>query len=137
RHRPGARRIQQLPRPVERRRPSGQRSPRSREERRLTASEITTVAAEPARPAGDRKIAGALLRYRVLAWVTGLWLLLLTAEMIAQYGFGVDTPSWIALVHGWAYFIYLILTADLAVKVRWPIKRTIGTLLAGTIPLLS
>ncbi|MFD4405307.1 DUF3817 domain-containing protein [Nocardia sp. NPDC058499] len=103
----------------------------------MTASEKTTVAAEPARPAGDRKIAGALLRYRVLAWVTGLWLLLLTAEMIAQYGFGVDTPSWIALVHGWAYFIYLILTADLAVKVRWPIKRTIGTLLAGTIPLLS
>ncbi|NUS94013.1 MAG: DUF3817 domain-containing protein, partial [Nocardia sp.] len=26
-------------------------------------------------------MAGALLRYRVLAWVTGLWLLFLTAEM--------------------------------------------------------
>ncbi|MFI5715620.1 DUF3817 domain-containing protein [Nocardia sp. NPDC051750] len=104
----------------------------------MTASEKTTTP-EPvaARPAGDRKIAGALLRYRVLAWTTGLWLLLLTAEMIAQYGFGVETPSWIAMVHGWAYFIYLILTADLAVKVRWPIKRTVGTLLAGTIPLLS
>lgn len=104
----------------------------------MTASEKTTVGeSASARPAGDRKIAGALLRYRALAWITGLWLLLLTAEMIAQYGFGVDTPRWIAMVHGWAYFIYLILTADLAVKVRWPIKRTIGTLLAGTIPLLS
>lgn len=105
----------------------------------MTASENATTAPEAgaAAPVGDRRIAGALLRYRVLAWVTGLWLLFLTAEMIAKYGFGVDTPSWIAVVHGWAYFIYLILTADLAVKVRWPIKRTVGTLLAGTIPLLS
>ncbi|WP_280450481.1 DUF3817 domain-containing protein, partial [Nocardia cyriacigeorgica] len=38
---------------------------------------------------------------------------------------------------GWVYFIYLIFTADLAVKVRWPSGRTVGTLLAGTIPLLS
>lgn len=103
----------------------------------MTASENATTASEAAAPTADRRIAGALLRYRVLAWVTGLWLLFLTAEMIAKYGFGVDTPSWIAVVHGWAYFIYLILTADLAVKVRWPLKRTVGTLLAGTIPLLS
>lgn len=105
----------------------------------MTAGDETTTTTEarPGPPTGDRRIAGALLRYRVLAWVTGLWLLFLTAEMIAKYGFGVDTPSWIAVVHGWAYFIYLVLTADLAVKVRWPLKRTVGTLLAGTIPLLS
>ncbi|MFC4377798.1 DUF3817 domain-containing protein [Nocardia halotolerans] len=83
------------------------------------------------------KIASALLRYRALAWFTGLWLLLLTVEMVAKYGFGADTPSWIAVVHGWVYFAYLLVTADLAVKVRWPIGRTVGTLLAGTIPLLS
>ncbi|WP_336087924.1 DUF3817 domain-containing protein [Nocardia sp. SSK8] len=88
-------------------------------------------------PAGAAKIASALLRYRVLAWVTGLWLLLLTFEMVAKYGFGVDTPSWIAVVHGWVYFAYLLVTADLAVKVRWPIGRTVGTLIAGTIPFLS
>ncbi|GAB2683715.1 DUF3817 domain-containing protein [Nocardia thraciensis] len=89
------------------------------------------TAADPA------KVKPALVRYRALAWITGLWLLLLTAEMIAKYGFDVDTPSWIAVVHGWVYFIYLIITADLAIKVRWPIGRTIGTLLAGTIPFLS
>ncbi|QIS07225.1 DUF3817 domain-containing protein [Nocardia brasiliensis] len=83
------------------------------------------------------KIRAALLRYRTLAWVTGLWLLLLTGEMIAKYGFDVHTPSWIAVVHGWVYFVYLLVTADLAVKVRWPVLRTVGTLLAGTIPLLS
>nr|WP_040833904.1 DUF3817 domain-containing protein [Nocardia brevicatena] len=104
----------------------------------MTSENTTEATTAPARPAGDtRRIAGALLRYRVLAWTTGIWLLLLTGEMVARYGFGVDTPSWIAIVHGWVYFVYLILTADLAVKVRWPIGRTIGTLIAGTIPFLS
>ncbi len=119
-----------------------------------TAGETTTV--EPAQPATSpaesasavvpapskptinvAKVRPAFLRYRVLAWATGTWLLLLCAEMIAKYGFGVHTPNWIAVVHGWVYFVYLIVTADLAVKIRWPIGRTIGTLLAGTIPLLS
>ncbi|MEV0294615.1 DUF3817 domain-containing protein [Nocardia sp. NPDC050710] len=95
------------------------------------------VAQAPTTGASTAKIASALLRYRVLAWVTGLWLLLLTGEMIAKYGFDVDTPSWIAVVHGWVYFVYLLVTADLAVKVRWPIGRTVGTLIAGTVPLLS
>lgn len=94
-------------------------------------------AGAPARGASAAKVRPAFLRYRVLAWATGTWLLLLCAEMIAKYGFGVHTPNWIAVVHGWVYFVYLIVTADLAVKVRWPVGRTIGTLLAGTIPLLS
>ncbi len=102
-----------------------------------TLTDGATPATTGRAPANTAKIKSALLRYRVLAWTTGLWLLLLTAEMIAQYGFDVDTPRWIAVVHGWVYFLYLILTADLAVKVRWPAGRTIGTLLAGTIPLLS
>ena len=32
---------------------------------------------------------------------------------------------------------YLLATLNLAVKVRWPVWTTIGTLLAGTIPLLG
>lgn len=97
----------------------------------------STLAPAPTSGTSTAKIKSALLRYRTLAWVTGLWLLLLTAEMIAKYGFGVHTPNWIAVVHGWVYFVYLLVTADLAVKVRWPVLRTVGTLLAGTIPLLS
>jgi integral membrane protein len=106
-----------------------------------SAQTLTTEsAAQPSAPTSTTsvaKIKPALLRYRVLAWTTGLWLLLLTGEMIAKYGFGVHTPNWIAVVHGWVYFIYLLVTADLAVKVRWPIPRTVGTLIAGTVPLLS
>ncbi|MCX5042885.1 DUF3817 domain-containing protein [Aldersonia sp. NBC_00410] len=100
----------------------------------MTASPEGT---ETAAPTGNARIAGALLRYRVLAWVTGIWLLVLTADLVAKYGFDVDTPSWIAVVHGWVYFVYLIVTIDLAVKVRWAAPRTVGTLLAGTIPFLS
>ena len=79
----------------------------------------------------------ALVGYRVMAWTTGLWLILLCYEMVAKYVYGVEGLNWIAVVHGWVYFIYLLFTANLAVKVRWPIAKTIGVLLAGTIPLVG
>lgn len=80
----------------------------------------------------------ALLGYRVLAWTTGIWLIALCYEMVLKYIVQVDNPpSWIGIVHGWVYFIYLLFTANLAVKVRWPIGKTIGVLLAGTVPLLG
>ena len=41
------------------------------------------------------------------------------------------------MVHGWVYFIYVLAAFNLAIKVRWPIAKTIGVLLAGTIPLLG
>ena len=88
--------------------------------------------------ADRKKIRSALLRYRVLAYATGIWLLILTGEMVAKYIIGIENvPAWIAIVHGWVYAIYLVLTFDLSIKVRWPITRTVWTLLAGTIPFLS
>ncbi len=79
----------------------------------------------------------ALLGYRVLAWTTGIWLIALCYEMVMKYVYGVEGLNWIAVVHGWVYFIYLLFTANLAVKVRWPIGKTIGVLLAGTVPLVG
>ncbi|MFT3662948.1 MAG: DUF3817 domain-containing protein [Gordonia sp. (in: high G+C Gram-positive bacteria)] len=85
------------------------------------------------------KIRTAFLRYRVMAWVTGVWLLVLVFEMVAKYGFDYDADwmRWVPIVHGWAYVIYLIFTVDLAMKVRWSAGRILGTCLAGTIPFLS
>lgn len=80
------------------------------------------------------KIRTALLAYRVMAWTTGIWLILLCGEIVAHYVFHVKI-GWVATVHGWVYFVYLLATMNLAVKVRWPILKTVGTLLAGTIPL--
>ena len=77
----------------------------------------TTTTSEPATQS-TTKIRGALLRYRVLAWVTGLWLLLLVVELIVKYGFGVDSLDFVPVVHGWVYFVYLIMAIDLSIRVR-------------------
>ena len=101
-----------------------------------------------------QKLRNAALRYRVMAWVTGvvlafafLWMLLLWILWIsdggAVGGFFSDNETkpaaysvlWIA--HGWLYFIYLIVGVDLAFRMRYGILKTLGILLAGTIPFMS
>jgi integral membrane protein len=78
------------------------------------------------------------MRYRIMAWATGIWLIALCAEMVLRYIVKVDWPiEWIPQVHGVVYILYLLATLDLAVKVRWPAWTTLGTLIAGTIPLLG
>lgn len=93
------------------------------------------------RPAGAapvEKIRPALLRYRVMAWVTGIWLLLLCAEMYLKYIAQVDWPiDWIPPVHGLVYFIYVLAAFDLAIKVRWAPAKILGVLLSGTVPVLG
>ena len=79
----------------------------------------------------------ALLGIACMAWTTGIWLIALCYEMVMKYVFDVEGLNWIAVVHGWVYFVYLLFTANLAVKVRWPIPKTVGVLLAGTIPLVG
>jgi len=84
------------------------------------------------------RIRTALTGYRVMAWATGIWLIALCYEIVVKYVVQVENPpSWIGVVHGWVYFVYLLATLNLAVKVRWPLWTTVGTLLAGTIPLLG
>ncbi len=95
-----------------------------------------TPEAQPVTPV--EKVRSALNWYRALAWMTGVWLIALCYELIVKYIVKVENPpEWISLVHGWVYFVYLLFTANLAVKVRWPIAKTVGILLAGTIPLLG
>ncbi|MFI6867859.1 DUF3817 domain-containing protein [Nocardia sp. NPDC050406] len=103
----------------------------------------TTLAPRPAGAAAPEKIRGALTRYRVLAWITGLWLLVLTGEMIYKYLLLEDSstaPGWlfyIGQVHGIFYMLYLVFTIDLGIKARWQPMTTFATALAGTIPFLS
>ena len=85
-----------------------------------------TAPEKPAVPAGAApidKIKSALTAYRVMAWATGIWLIALCYEIVVKYVVQVENPpSWIGVVHGWVYFVYLLCTANLAVKVRWPIS---------------
>ncbi|MGC0337758.1 DUF3817 domain-containing protein [Streptomyces sp. SLBN-8D4] len=79
-----------------------------------------------------------LTRYRVLAYVTGVLLVLLCLSMIAKYGLDIDGAAdvtrVVAIAHGWLYVVYLVFAFDLGSKARWPILKQIWVLLAGTIP---
>ncbi|AVH56416.1 MULTISPECIES: DUF3817 domain-containing protein [Streptomyces] len=79
-----------------------------------------------------------LTRYRVLAYVTGVLLVLLCLGMIAKYGLDVngaaDVTRVVAIAHGWLYVVYLVFAFDLGSKAKWPVGKQLWVLLAGTIP---
>jgi integral membrane protein len=85
------------------------------------------------------KIVAAMKRYRVMAWVVGVGLLVLVLVGMPLKYLGGD-PTVVAIVgpiHGFLYMGYLALTADLGVKSRWPVPRLLLVALAGTIPFVS
>ncbi|WP_330459863.1 DUF3817 domain-containing protein [Streptomyces sp. NBC_00820] len=79
-----------------------------------------------------------LTRYRALAYITGVLLVLLCLGMIAKYGLHLDGADSftraIAIAHGWLYVVYLVFAFDLGSKAKWKVKRQLWVLLAGTIP---
>jgi integral membrane protein len=81
----------------------------------------------------------ALLRYRVVAYVVGLGLIVLVLIGV-PLKYLADSPGVVAAVgplHGFLYLAYLALTLDLAARCRFTPARTIMIMLAGTIPFLS
>ena len=87
----------------------------------------------------DPRTAGALGRYRVLAYVVGVMLLVLVAVAI-PLKYAADVPEVSAIVspiHGLFYVVYLVTAFDLALKARFTAKGTILVLLAGVVPFVS
>lgn len=109
----------------------------------------TTEATDGPLPARlDPATAPAFSRYRIMAFVTGGFLLLLVLEMTLKYVFhaaGVDETgapravlgTWIAIVHGWIYVIYAVTCLQLWSKARWGLGRLAVMILGGVIPALS
>jgi integral membrane protein len=79
-----------------------------------------------------------LTRYRVMAYVTGVLLVLLTLGVIAKYVFEIDGAgdftSVVGIAHGWLYVVYLVVAFDLGSKAKWPVAKQLWVLLAGTVP---
>jgi integral membrane protein len=79
-----------------------------------------------------------LTRYRIMAYVTGVLLVLLTLGVIAKYVFDIDGATdftkIVGIAHGWLYIVYLIVAFDLGSKAKWPVGRQLWVLLAGTVP---
>lgn len=82
---------------------------------------------------------GAVTRYRVMAWVTGVVLALSTFTALRFWpwyvGPGIAGALWTA--HGWLYLLYVAATLQLAYQVRWHPVRVVLMLLAGTVPFMS
>jgi integral membrane protein len=102
------------------------------------SNKTVTDEENPARDAASPGVKGALVRYRVFAYIVGVGLLALCLGMVLEYGFGQKQfVAIVAPVHGFLYIVYLILAVDLGLKVRWPITRTVLILLAGMVPFVS
>ncbi|GHJ31468.1 MULTISPECIES: DUF3817 domain-containing protein [Streptomyces] len=77
-----------------------------------------------------------LTRYRVMAYVTAVMLLVLCTCMVFKYGFdtGEDLTLVVSQIHGVLYIIYLVFAFDLGSKAKWPFGKLLWVLIAGTIP---
>ena len=84
-------------------------------------------------------IRGALVRYRVMAYVVGILLVVLVVVGMPLKYFGGSDAVVVAtgVPHGWLYMVLLITAYDLGRRVRWPWLRLLLIALAGTVPFLS
>jgi integral membrane protein len=82
---------------------------------------------------------GALTAYRVMAYVTGVMLLVLVfvAVPLQIWGHNDKPVAIVGQVHGFLYMVYLVTAFYLAIRARWKFLRTILVLLAGTVPILT
>ena len=79
-----------------------------------------------------------MLRYRVMAYVTGVVLIVLCFVGIPlQVAGHPAVANDVGVVHGILYIIYLAVAYLLARRLRLPTGPTVLVLLAGTIPVLT
>jgi integral membrane protein len=84
---------------------------------------------------------GALLRYRVMAYVVGTLLVLLVCVAV-PLKYAADQPTLttvLGIAHGYLYMTLLLTVADLWRRRRstFPLQWVVLVALAGTIPFLS
>jgi integral membrane protein len=112
--------------------------------------------------ATDQQIRGALARYRFMATVVGVLLIVLiligvplanfdgsgmwgvfpsTPELFAvgstAHDVGEAITTYLGVAHGWLYMIFLVTAFLLSRKARWDLPFTLVTLVCGTIPIAS
>lgn len=102
----------------------------------MSPEETVVPAITPEQAPGIR---AALLRYRIMAYLVGVLLVVLVlVGMPAKYL--ADNPAvvtWTGVPHGWLYMVLLVTAYDLGRRVHWPWGRLIVIALAGTVPFLS
>lgn len=84
------------------------------------------------------RIKTSLLFYRIMAWVTGILLVLLCVAMVLKYGY--DRPAmvmYVGIPHGWLYMVLLIAAYNLGRRVQWSFGWFLFIMISGTVPFLS
>lgn len=91
----------------------------------------TTLSAAGLRP--------ALTRYRIIAYVVGVMLLLLVflAMPLKYFADNPGPMNVIGPAHGFLYVVYLLGTFDLGRRAKFNLLKMVLVALAGTIPFLS
>jgi integral membrane protein len=132
---------------------------------RRTIAQLRSANGARPRAVDVPKIPGALRLYQVCAYITGIMLLLLVAEMIVKYGLGyslyaflpngavfalvaynpltqanlhgVDLSTGILIAHGWLYVLYLFADFRLWSLMRMPFTKFVQIALGGVVPFMS
>ena len=99
------------------------------------------MAADRTAPARDSEqaITAALQRYRVMANVVGVLLILLVVVAVpVKYLADMPTPvTVLGTAHGWLYALFFLSAVDLALRAKWSLKGAVIAIVCGTIPFLS
>lgn len=92
----------------------------------------------------DPRVSGALLRYRVMAIITGTFLIAVLAGWLLKVagviveGSTLDAiTGYIAMAHGFIYMVYLAVTIHLWLLMHWGLGRLVIMGLGGIVPFLS
>jgi integral membrane protein len=84
-------------------------------------------------------LAGAVLRYRIMAYIVGVGLLVLVFVGVPlQYGAGVpQVAEIVGPIHGFLYIVYLLTAVDLARRARFTLLQLAAMIGAGFLPFLA
>lgn len=79
---------------------------------------------------------GALNRFRIIANVVGVFLVLLVIGMVLKYlpPRNATMVGIVAPIHGAFYMVYLVLGYDVWRRVGWPLSKMFDIAFAGVIP---
>jgi integral membrane protein len=81
-------------------------------------------------------VQGALKRYRIVANVVGVLLVLLTVGMFLKY-LPPHDPTMVSVVgtiHGGFYMVYVLMSYDVWRRTGWPLIKMFDMVLAGIVP---
>jgi integral membrane protein len=88
----------------------------------------------------SRQVPGALTRYRVMASIVSVLLIVLVGIGV-PLKYAADQPGiakWVGFVHGvFFYPLFLVTAIDLGWRVRMPPVRLLLTMVLGTVPVAS